>query len=493
MWNIRIVKENYKESHMRPISYFIENKIILAYSTIALVGILQLSPSYLLAQAPGTEMPKKGEEVLKLYEKNKELYADNPNIMARSGLVADNEKGIVEVVGESTGLSSGDTAEFLIIATNSAHRYEALLWAHAKPSDVHAAMEFIELRAGAPFNPRKLRYQAKGDRVKVSIRFEDNETARIEKLITDTGTDSTLTEEGFVFGGSFKTDKGEYGADIYEPHAVVSMFNTPVTVLDVPRQASQDQVYQSHTINGEYALAANSLVTIIFEAETGRGEDAGVEELTLTVSAREPDANNPENLSFKLTTPKGTQKGKEETLNSVIGQLRILGDMGKDAYITINFMPDVPLSDIKKVASFMLLLEKSESVNIEPPEDGQLYYRAFMPNEQWSDREKRFRQPWELHLSNDAGAIKGKMVRHEPNWKPGASKPEFNTVSHDVASGKELSEKIKAYKPPEKEKISYDSMDVLLIFTEGEVTHGELMSFLSAVSDTHGTIHVFLE
>ena len=48
---------------------------------------------------------------------------------------------------------------------------------------------------------------------------------------------------------------------------MISFFNDPETVLDVPRRAPQQEVYDRHYPNPDYLLPTGQLVTIVLEPE----------------------------------------------------------------------------------------------------------------------------------------------------------------------------------------------------------------------------------
>ena len=87
------------------------------------------------------------------YAQHKERYADDTAVWVAPGVIARREPPQVEIWAEATGLTENEPVEFILIAPKSGHDYEAIAVAHALPSDIHEALEFIGLPAGAPFNP----------------------------------------------------------------------------------------------------------------------------------------------------------------------------------------------------------------------------------------------------------------------------------------------------------------------------------------------------
>jgi len=454
--------------------------------TATVVGLAALA---VIPAAAQNRQPSQDAAVDRRLEKARTAAAADADVLVLRGLRADRRRGQVEVLAESTGLNGGAAVEFLVIGARSSHGYEALLWSYARPADVHKALEFAGLRAGAPFDPEALRMLAKGDRVRIGLRAGDGAPVPLERFVRDTRFRETLDEEGFVFGGSAPTDEGAYAADVRDPHCVVSLFNTPETVLDVPRRAGQSDVYQSHVVNADRLLPTNRLVTLVFE----RAADLGrVRELTLDV--RTGNGADPDDTPvYAFVDADGARDRVGDGLSGVMQRFKAMDEAGEVPYVTLRLGPGVPLSAARKTAAALRLIDGGGAAVIEPPPEGQLYYRAFLPESQWRRREDRLQQPWELHLFRKDGALAGRMVRHEADWSGGHSDPAFTTVAYTVADGGELRARLDAYRPPEQEKYWYGALNVLLVFAPPRLPHGELLAFLKPVLDTHGTVYVFLE
>jgi len=330
--------------------------------------------------------------------------------------------------------------------------------------------------------------QPKGPRVRLGVRICDRDAAPVERYVRDTRTDATVREDGFVFGGSVKTDEGRLVADVRDPYCVVSLFNTPETVLDVPRRAGQSDVYQSHVINADRLLPTNRLVTLVFEKAA---ELVRVRELALEVRAggAEPDAAP----AYAFVNGAGRREEIGGGLTGAIQRFKAMREAGEAPYITLRLGSAVPLSAARKTAAALRLVEEGGAVAVEPPPEGHLYYRAFLPEPQWRQREDRLQQPWELHLARHDGTLTGRMVRHEADWSGAQAEPAFTTVAYAVADGAELRARLDAYEPPEQETYWYNALDVLLVFAPPRLAYGDLLAFLAPVLSTHGTVYVFLD
>ena len=122
-------------------------------------------------------------------------------------------------------------------------------------------------------------------------------------------------------------------------------------------------------------------------------------------------------------------------------------------------------------------------MRIMPPPAGHLYYRAFVPDEQYRDRSRRMAQPWELTLRLVGGSVTGTLTRLEQVWKESQVWPDLKVADFGVATPQELRPKMDKEGP---------GIPVMLVFADDAMSYGQLMTFLSPVMSDHPTIHVYL-
>jgi len=427
------------------------------------------------------------------YETNRVTYANNPNILVLPGLVADREAGSVEVLCESTGLQAEEAAEFLLIDKESSHGYEALLWSHAKPSDVRRALIFIGLEPGAPYDPRALRFWADGDLVILDVRVDGEENViPIEQLIFDTETGDTLPEEGFVFTGSMLVtapgESGEqvYAADAYDPRSVASIYNEPTAMLDVPRQVNQGEVYGRQVVNSEVYFETGDLLTVIMTPGNTTGKP---KKQILQLSVDKGD----DGVACRLVGQSGEVLVEAGELTPVMKRLMAMKQQGIAPQLEPTFGDSLPLQSVVKTCAVMAVLESMGIARARPPVEGQLYYRAFVPEKGWATPEGRPTQPWELHLAAKDGSVVGELVWHEPIWSKGSYEPSFKPQAYpaptpgDVRSiiEEEAKKRAAAKKSPRPA--------VLLVFAGPSLRYGDVVKFVDPVKSTHGTTYIFLE
>jgi len=315
----------------------------------------------------------------------------------------------------------------------------------------------------------------------------------------------TLPEVGFVFTGSRIVSRpGEklrraYAADVLTPKSVASLYNDPTTVLDVPRRARQSDVYGSLVVGPEYDFTKNELLTIILEPEHKNGRQR-VKDLVLEVrrgagkALTATDATGPTApIEFLLKERPGKTLTERPELAVVFEELDSLIRAGHDPYILLRFDGALRLEQVQKVCRVLALIDTDSGIRVEPPEPGQLYYEALLPDDEWLDRENRIIQPWELRLVRSKGKISGTLTLHESVFRSDRPAPEMKVTTFRADTPHSIRERLDADAVRRKEAGRRAGPPVLLVFAEKNLTYAELLQFLDPVLATHNIIHVFLD
>jgi len=409
------------------------------------------------------------------------------------GLVANRKTRQVEVLAECTGLGGGTELEFLLVDQDSSHGYEALLWSYAKPGDVHKALEFIGLKPGRPYNPAAMRFWADGDPVTLSVTVDDGTPVPIEQLVLDNETETTLPEDGFIFTGSIMAPAPDgsgrqiYVADVYDPRSVASIYNEPAAVLDVPRQANKGELYGRQVVNPDYALDHGTLLTIVMEPKAGftRAEPVRAD-LALLYPA------GATNVVLRLSGAESNVLAEASAMVPILEQLQALRKGEVAPVVSLTIADACPVEAIVAPSIALSMMESLGLARMQPPGEGSLYYRAFVPQKAWMQPQGRPSQPWELHLRVQDGDIKGAMVLHEPVWGEAGASPTFTRRSLDVGNPAALRRQLDADAEARQAAGKSALPGVLLVFAAPDVTYGTLLAFVQPVLDTHGTIYVFV-
>ncbi len=485
-------------------------RLLKSGSALALPALLFLLAGLLSAQEsdPYKIKPAGHEKNRQLaasaYQANLEKHANDTNILVLPGLVADKQKQRVEVMVESAGLKEGAACEFTVVGESSQHAYEALLISFAQPSAVHQALKFIGQEPGEPVDPEALRFWARGDCYQLSILRGNEPPIRLEKLFVDRRTDKTLPEAGFRFVGSRMVpalnDPGKkaYAADVYQPMAIVSLFNSTYSVLEVPYIAEKEGVYQNTSINPEQKLTEEGLLTLVIEP-FNQGDAKQAKDLVLEVQAVQPTTaasvtglQRLNYLSFQLKAAV-TVLNQKPGLSFVMEALAPLDRKRNDHYLTLRFGDGIDLGSAQELARILAIIDCERGVRIEPPPTNQLYYKAFMPDRELLDRDARFYHPWELALSEKEGTVSGKLLRINSVYRNGATKSELEITEVPVASPQELRKELEAEAERTKKAKTMAKPPVIMVFAPASLKYGQLIKFLELALPTHRTIHVYVD
>ena len=438
------------------------------------------------------------------HEANLKRHANDTNILVLPGLVADKRKQRIEVMVESTGLREGAACEFTIIGEASQHAYEALMISFAQPSALHQALQFIGQEPGEPMDPGSLRFWARGECCRLSVLRGKEPPIRLEKLLVDRRTGKTLTEEGFRFVGSRMVpalnDPGKkvYAADVYQPVALVSLFNSTYSVLEVPYTAAKGEAYQNTSINPELKLTEEGLLTLVIEP-LDKSDAKRAKDLVLEVQAAQPAAATSVTglerlnyLSFQLKDAEVVLNQKP-TLSSVMEALAPLDRKRHDYYLTVRFGNQVELGSAQALAKILAIIDCERGIRIEPPPAGHLCYRAFTPDRDLLDREARLYHPWELALTESNGVVSGKLLRVNSVYKSGVTKSELEITEVPVSGPQKLRNELEAEAELTAKAKTRSKPPVVMVFATATLTYGQLIRFLEPVLPTHKTIHVYVD
>ncbi|TFH18044.1 MAG: hypothetical protein E4H02_01140 [Lentisphaerales bacterium] len=443
------------------------------------------------------------------YEEKLRTCGDDPNMLILPGLVADSTGKTVRITCEATGMKKTDPAEFLVIAENSDHDYEAFAVSLAKPSDIHKALEFIGIKPGSPANADKLRFWPKGERVIITFEWDmpengdadtpsERRRARAESLMMDKETGTTLPEDGFVFVGSAWLDdpdhpgKRFYAADRLGPNAIVSHYNDHETVLDVPRQAPQGQVYGRQVPSDAYTFTnAGQIIEVLLEPEyrDGRQRVADIRLKIAPAPGREDTASTIADVAFELIEGESTVLAGGNDLKDMLAVFERLASDGRDPFVTLDLDPRLKLKVAKDLSLFLRSIDRIGGIRIEPPPAGQLYYKSFSPGEALRDRANAVVHPWELRLMQDNDKITGTLTFVDDVLNEQTGEVTLQVTDYPASTLEEIGRVLEM-----KDKFDRPlGLIVAVVFAPADMEYRALMTYVGKVLETRPTVWVFAE
>ena len=529
-----------------------------AGAVLLVFGLLTPLSAEPTTNGPSTEANQ--ARVDAFYEQGLSGSEQNPDQLVLPGLSANRKTRNVRLWAESTGVGAKEIVEFMLVGPGGGHDYESFAVSFARPGDIHRALTFIGMSAGRGVDFSRLAFWPKGERVRVEVQALDSladpekreawkTPVRLESLIWREADGQPMDLSGLVFTGSRWVPSPEggtqlvYAADMAEPRSIASNYNEPGTVLDVPHQAAQGSVYSSQLMRDLYVLPKHTLLELSLRPECEVGSER-VQNLTLHISPLKAHATDLTETGFSVTDARGTVLVPITNLPAVVQFFSQCVERDQDPFVSLAFDAETPLRRVRRISILLASLESHKGIRIDPPLPGQLYYKAYFPDERHREREGRVSQPWELHLRASDKGVSAALIDIKETWTEDAPLPTLTTVSYELDSGNALRTQLdQALQHELKEDIAllddeaaraslmaeldalkvedlwgaageklfnaalnvmssqgnYVSMPdkvrrlrVILVYLDGNISHGDMMSFLQPVSKSHSTIHVYL-
>ncbi|MEI6564281.1 MAG: YdjY domain-containing protein [bacterium] len=417
-------------------------------------------------------------------------YQGQANFMVRPGLLADKAGRVVRIAAESCIIPPGNPVEFPLVTLGSGKDYEALAVSFASAQDIHDALVFIGLTPGHGVDAETLRFWPRGDRVAMTFHGTVTGSSLTNaiptgRLVIDTRTGKSLPENGFVFIGSewvnaTGSDTGKvYSADAFSPGAIVSLYNERASVLDVPRRASQSEVYSYQVPNPAYPLPTNALIEITFEPYF---KDSRPHSSEFTLLVAPVSSSNATDLAYTLQDRQGNSANTNRTLAGLLATLDRFSGADQEAFVT--FLPDeaTTIASLQKLARLLDSLDTEHGIRVEAPPAGHPYFRAFLPNEKHRKRENRPTQAAELFLETTTGITTGTLVLVDSEWQGDDSTPTFHETRLPIPTPDKL---VPALTSKE------EAPAVVLIFVPASLKYGALRQFIAPLLQRKTILYVF--
>lgn len=473
------------------------------------VALLFLALAAVQAQfdAPFKVRPQGHEEnrarVARIHQDELRRFAGDTNLLILPGIVADRRTRRVEVRVERSAVGPGAPCEFLVVGESSDHGYEALLIAFARPSDLHQAVRFIGTEPGQSYHPPSHRFWAKGERFLFSLLATNRPPVRVENLLIDRRTGSTLPPDGYLFTGSRRIPapddprRSDYAADTYPPRAIASLFSAPDAVFEVPRTVSKESIYRHTTVNPEFPLSEGELLTLAIEPALPAGF-TGVKELVLQVDAAPHAEPRPGSKVEALARLRVQLLDGSNVLNpdgslvSMVGAIAALDRQKQTPHLTLRWAPEVRLASAQALAEILASLDREQGIRIEPPLPGDPYYRAFTPDRQLLDRTHRLFHPLELAMSRQDGRISGRLLRVDSIWKEGASRAELQFLERPIRDPADLRRELDADREGNRSAGRPPRPNAMVASAPSDLALRELVAFLEPVLTHQTALHLLV-
>lgn len=409
--------------------------------------------------------------------------AGNADVLVDGPVVSDRKAQTVTIHALGTTLSKSEPCEFFLTTAGSGKDYESLTLTFATPAQVLKGLQFIGLKEGKPVDYEINRFWPRGPRVVTTIAFDENGktvTLPAGEMLIDSATGKPSSIKTFLFTGSSKPKREANldapAGDAADTRTVLANYNDPAAILDVPMRALQSMVYGSFHSSDTHTLSPGQLVTITIAPAPP--------ELARTVTEAQIVLKNNAGIEVSLVNPSNSAP----IIAPANGQafLNALADKIKtdklDLFASVSIDPSLRVTDIRDFVAPLQEMESDDGLRVDPSGPGELFHRAFFPDEKWRNRDDRLGEPFELHLKRDNGKLVGQLVRLIDNPKKDDG-PEKILQTFD-ASTPEICMKSLTDNASQWSR-------VIFIYPPADLTYGELMTYARPAMEAYPRIFVF--
>lgn len=375
---------------------------------------------------------------------------------APDGVVADRAARTVTFLVEATGVSAAEPVEFFAIGPLSDRAYESFGVTVASPAAIAAAIESIGVPQGVACDPFLARFWPQGERlVLTATPYGEANAAPIP--LTDLLADKRTKEEGAVlaeplaYTGGARDDANRPVAATNIPCAVFALYSHGPSLLQLNGRFDQSATY------GRFVAGKSFSAGTLLEMRLTWDGTSHVKTRTPTISAT--------------------------NVAEVLHSLQADAMPGSDLFVTPMFDDSVTVARAVEIAKAFEMLD-GNGLKMNGAAKGQFFYKAFLPDPAWRNRQGRLFQPFEIRLAAD-GARTFTFV--EEDWSGDGLDPVLKPRTHTVSDWSELPACL-AQTGDQGDKVT-----VAFVFAPAETPVSKLTPIVKALTPRIGTFYVFSE
>ena len=371
---------------------------------------------------------------------------------APDGVVASASERSVRFLVEATGCAASSTVEFAAIGPLSDRAYESLFVTVASPAALAAAFDRAGVPRGRPADVSRARLWPEGEKVALSVRSWGSDTlapTNLAAVLKD-----LRPEEGPALGipaawtAGARDASGAPVASTNIPCAVFALYNHAPSLLQLDGLFDQSSTY------GRFQAARTFLPGELFELPATWAGRTRVKDVVARISA----TNAVETMKALQTTAKD-----------------------HEVHAALAFDGTVSVAQAAQVAGAFALLD-GPSLRMNGAADGQFFFRAFLPETSWRQREGRIFQPFEVHVAADGAKT---FVFCEEDWSGEGVDPVLKPKSTPFSDWAELPGLIS------KTGEQGEKVNVMFLFAPKSCPVSTLTPVLAATAGRIGTFYVF--
>ena len=250
----------------------------------------------------------------------------------------------------------------------------------------------------------------------------------------------------------------------------------------MPRIAPQGSVYGSVLRHPAHPLPEGALLEFTLRPEKAPGAPPRILDLRIVVHAS-INAPRPASPVYALANAADSEPPAVLSGDGLAARVAALVHDGRDPFARIGFDRALRLDEARDAARFLNDLEREDRLRVDSPEPGQLFFRAFIPDESNRRREDRIAQPKKLRLWRDATGRHALLTTIEERWRDDRIEPDLIPADRPVESPEALTVLLR----------EAAGLPVILVFAPPELTVGDVMDYVAPVLATHRLVHVYVD
>ena len=371
---------------------------------------------------------------------------------APDGVVVSASERSVRFLVEATGCAASSTVEFAAIGPLSDRAYESLFVTVASPAALAAAFDRAGVPRGRPADISRARLWPEGEKVALSVRSWGSDTlapTNLAAVLKDLRPEEgPALEAPAAWTAGARDASGAPVASTNIPCAVFALYNHAPSLLQLDGLFDQTSTY------GRFQAARTFRPGELFELTATWDGRVRVKDVVARISA---------------TNAVETMKSLQATAKD------------HEVHAALAFDGTVSVAQATQVAGAFALLD-GPSLRMNGAADGQFFFRAFLPEASWRQREGRIFQPFEVHVAADGAKT---FVFCEEDWSGEGVDPVLKPKSTPFKDWAELPGLIS------KTGEQGEKVNVMFLFAPKACPVSTLTPVLAATAGRIGTFYVF--
>lgn len=287
----------------------------------------------------------------------------------------------------ATGMEKGAPVEFFFAGNNSDRDYETMFFLEGTTDDFCCGLEQAGFPRGMPIDEKSCVLWPVGCAVKIEPKIEDF-------VVGVSASDKLPTT--IIYTGGTRTKNGGFDCVNTMPASLFSIYTLGQSPF------VYDGVFNQGDMYGRF----------VAKETIKKGT-----KIKFTITC------DPSTMPAKLQLTAKSGKGAE-----LLGTIRKASEKGC-VNALVDFDGELSVKEAVAVANALSAID-SMKIKINGLTSGNIFYRAFLPSDQWLDRQKRLSQPFELTI----GAT-NQLVFIEEDWSVEGDDPKLTPkpISFDAA------------------------------------------------------------